>query len=1036
MLAATAAHALPAPSTRLTIQLLDDNGFSPSDGLTTGDFGPTRMNPGFRIVAPEGENLTSNPDQVPNNNTEHLYILYRALTSDEDDCMGSLPSVFNAAARSSPPEDWTAWGNIGYLRSGLTTTNFRNIHRTESAISVTGDYCFLVTYARGNSGNRTSVPGTYGTLKVSIDADRPDPPTIAYGAGTISGSNNPYPKFLVTLSTTNARTGLFTNNGCTAPISELVLRPAATAVTLTVNTRLRGGGHGFYASEEDEAGNMACSRRIGYQRNVSLVDYDRDDDGLIEISTLEQLDAMRYDIDGNGCDGRSREIAHDVYVDCATYEAAFPDPINNMGCLSGCVGYELDRDLDFAGSKWSRTGSVAGGWQPLTYPFNQSSNRGYTGILRGNGHTISNLYINRSDRMSVGLFERLGQGAQIEGVGLLDVDITGSNRSEGIGSLVGLVRRNTARSPNTRVTITACYATGALETPGQRSFGNGVGGIVGGLSDVPVTINASYAIVSLSLVRPQVINDENRFYNTPNIGGIVGVIGNSLVVLSINASYAVGVMNVEGRSRLGGIVGANTPGQRNPNLEMVTIANSYWDAEATGIQRGIGRLSTEPDLDIPRSAGMTGRELRAPTTYTGIYSDWNLNLDGVAGNDNPWDFGTRNQYPTLRWGSSSNTMVDTAAQFMSQTPASGENRLANLTVAPGILVPAFSSATENYTVAVVDENSVTVTAAAADGRYPPVIRSAAGSAASSYQVSPLVAGESTRVTVTVEAEDYTTREYVVTVTRRQVTRPELSELRVLASGIDPIFNVAAGTTEYRTEVPFAVSTVTVAAMARADANVEITPADADDDTVGHQVGLPPGERGRGSTSIVTVNVSRGAGADLTTQTYTITVVRMAGATDAQLSELRVLGGDLMPPFDAAAPTTQHSVVVPFEVDGVTVEARAREANANVRITPDGGDPGAPAREVSRRVELGPGQSRLIGIEVTAQDGVTMQAYAITATRSRSANANLRNLIVSAPGVDRLRIAEFDADTVEYNAYVSYETTRITVTAVPAMFPRR
>ena len=47
-----------------------------------------------------------------------------------------------------------------------------------------------------------------------------------------------------------------------------------------------------------------------------------------------------------------------------------------------------------------------------------------------------------------------------------------------------------------------------------------------------------------------------------------------------------------------------------------------------------------------------------------------------------------------------------------------------------------------------------------------------------------------------------------------------------------------------------------------------------------------------------------------------------------------------------------------------------------------------------------------------------------------ANANLQNLTVSAPGVGRLRIAEFDADTLEYNAYVSYETTRITVAAVP------
>ncbi|MDE2687059.1 MAG: hypothetical protein OXI16_06105 [Chloroflexota bacterium] len=32
----------------------------------------------------------------------------------------------------------------------------------------------------------------------------------------------------------------------------------------------------------------------------SAVDYDADDDGLIEIEWLEQLDAVRWDLDGNG----------------------------------------------------------------------------------------------------------------------------------------------------------------------------------------------------------------------------------------------------------------------------------------------------------------------------------------------------------------------------------------------------------------------------------------------------------------------------------------------------------------------------------------------------------------------------------------------------------------------------------------------------------------------------------------------------------------------------------------------------------------
>lgn len=35
----------------------------------------------------------------------------------------------------------------------------------------------------------------------------------------------------------------------------------------------------------------------------SAVDYDADDDGLIEIEWLEQLDAVRWDLDGDGVRG-------------------------------------------------------------------------------------------------------------------------------------------------------------------------------------------------------------------------------------------------------------------------------------------------------------------------------------------------------------------------------------------------------------------------------------------------------------------------------------------------------------------------------------------------------------------------------------------------------------------------------------------------------------------------------------------------------------------------------------------------------------
>ena len=79
------------------------------------------------------------------------------------------------------------------------------------------------------------------------------------------------------------------------------------------------------------------------------------DDGLIEIEWLEQLDAVRWDLDGDG--------VVDDEANAERYFAAFPDAAEGMGCAEGCRGYELTRDLDFksAGSYASGASERASG---------------------------------------------------------------------------------------------------------------------------------------------------------------------------------------------------------------------------------------------------------------------------------------------------------------------------------------------------------------------------------------------------------------------------------------------------------------------------------------------------------------------------------------------------------------------------------------------------------------------------------------------------------------------------------------------------
>lgn len=62
----------------------------------------------------------------------------------------------------------------------------------------------------------------------------------------------------------------------------------------------------------------------------STTDYDTDDDHLIEVDSLAKLNAIRFDLDGDGSvdTGTSTD-------DTAVYEAAFLNPAATMGCASG-----------------------------------------------------------------------------------------------------------------------------------------------------------------------------------------------------------------------------------------------------------------------------------------------------------------------------------------------------------------------------------------------------------------------------------------------------------------------------------------------------------------------------------------------------------------------------------------------------------------------------------------------------------------------------------------------------------------------------
>ena len=105
-----------------------------------------------------------------------------------------------------------------------------------------------------------------------------------------------------------------------------------------------------------------------------------------------------------------------------------------MGCPETCVGYELSEDLDFDTNKdgeinssddyWNR----GSGWEPIGTDL-----RKFAADFRGNGNSISRLFINRSSS-NVGLFGSTAESSRIENLEILSANVAGLSR---VGILAG-----------------------------------------------------------------------------------------------------------------------------------------------------------------------------------------------------------------------------------------------------------------------------------------------------------------------------------------------------------------------------------------------------------------------------------------------------------------------------------------------------------------------------------------------------------------------------------------------------------------------
>ena len=185
------------------------------------------------------------------------------------------------------------------------------------------------------------------------------------------------------------------------------------------------------------------------------------------------------------------------------------------------------------------------GWGSLAETF------AFAGNYDGQGHTISNLHINRPDDDSVALFGLVITGT-IKNLGLVDVDIIGGWGVAGINGEM-----------DTESIVNNCFVTGSI-----------LGEVfVGGISayNFESEINNCYFIGTLE--------------GEEGVGGIAGIndaatITNSYVVATIEEGDYIGML----------------AGMANGSI----IHNSFWNSDLAGTYPGLGD-DDENDIKIGRA---------------------------------------------------------------------------------------------------------------------------------------------------------------------------------------------------------------------------------------------------------------------------------------------------------------------------------------------------------------------------------------------------------------------------------------------------
>jgi len=306
----------------------------------------------------------------------------------------------------------------------------------------------------------------------------------------------------------------------------------------------------------------------------------------------------------------------------------------------------------------------------------------FTGTYDGQGHTISNLFIDRPLVSETGLFGEI-LNATIKNLGLVNVTVKGARETGalvgkvvgystiqncyvtgtvglhirsidqgsqgGIGGLVGYNYHSDILNCYSEATVVGhdnpgglagyraalgvgglvgynvhvstikkCYSTGDIDG------GPPVGGLVGG--------NGGNSIIENSYSRGDVLQDNNS--NTPatEVGGFCGISDDS----GIQYCYSTGQVGYTSGATVTdkGFLGSITPNTYNADF---SIYSNFWDTETSGQSSSAGSDTTNNEYPLGKTTG----EMKSESTFTeagwGFANTWAMNSSLNDG------------YPHLSW---------------------------------------------------------------------------------------------------------------------------------------------------------------------------------------------------------------------------------------------------------------------------------------------------------------------------------------------------------------------------------------------------